>query len=369
MKVVRLVLHQSSAHYHKEETIDNRMTYPLPPVSTIIGAIHNACGYTEYHPMKISIQGKFESMGKKMYTDYCFLNSLQDDRGTLVKMKNETMLSKSFEKVASAKKSQGNSFKDNKTIQIYNEELLLEYQELKKRKEEIQVFKSTRLKRFKDLVKKRKATLAKKKKQYTKNTKEYISICNREAEVKNIEKEINDKIKCYEDKMYIVPMSKFRTLTTAPKYYEILHEVTLILHISAAEQVMEDIIQHQYDLTSIGRSEDFVTVNECKLVELQSYDSDDEIESDYAAYISANLIRNYYVTTKSNGHQRTITGTKYLLNRDYSIVGNKRVFNKCKVIYTSQHRIEQTNEEENLFYDSEPIACLRDSGKYIVNLL
>ena len=41
MKALRIVLHQDSANYKKEETLDNKMTYPLPPISTIIGAIIN----------------------------------------------------------------------------------------------------------------------------------------------------------------------------------------------------------------------------------------------------------------------------------------------------------------------------------------
>ena len=64
MKALRIVLTQSSANYKREETIDNKMTYPLPPISTIIGAIHNACNYREYHPMDISVQGKFEAKHK-----------------------------------------------------------------------------------------------------------------------------------------------------------------------------------------------------------------------------------------------------------------------------------------------------------------
>ena len=44
MKALRIVLTQSSANYKKEETVRNKMTYPLPPFSTIIGAIHSACG-------------------------------------------------------------------------------------------------------------------------------------------------------------------------------------------------------------------------------------------------------------------------------------------------------------------------------------
>ena len=110
MKAFRLVIRQTSANYRKPECVDNKMTYPLPPFSTVIGALHKACGYTEYHPMNVSIQGQYESMHREPYTDYCFLNSLQDDRGILVKMKNGEMLSTAFDKVAVAKKPQGNSF-------------------------------------------------------------------------------------------------------------------------------------------------------------------------------------------------------------------------------------------------------------------
>ena len=46
MKAFRLIIKQTSANYRKPETIKNKMTYPLPPFSTVIGALHNACGYT-----------------------------------------------------------------------------------------------------------------------------------------------------------------------------------------------------------------------------------------------------------------------------------------------------------------------------------
>lgn len=48
MKALRIILTQSSANYRKEEAIDNKMTYPLPPFSTVIGALHNACNYSTY---------------------------------------------------------------------------------------------------------------------------------------------------------------------------------------------------------------------------------------------------------------------------------------------------------------------------------
>ena len=137
MEVLRIILTQSSANYKKEEMVLNKMTYPLPPFSTIIGALHSACGYTHYHPMDISIQGKYESMHKEPYTDYCFLNSIMDDRGILVKMKNENLLSTAFDKVAKAKKPQGNSFRKGTTIEVINGELLEEYRELKELSEKI----------------------------------------------------------------------------------------------------------------------------------------------------------------------------------------------------------------------------------------
>ena len=121
MRALRIILHQSSANYRKAESDTNKMTYPLPPFSTVIGALHDICGYKEYKPMDLSIQGKYESMHREPYTDYCFLNSTMDDRGILVKMRNPNLLSTAYEKVAAAQKSQGNSFRNRVTIKVFNE--------------------------------------------------------------------------------------------------------------------------------------------------------------------------------------------------------------------------------------------------------
>ena len=48
MKVLRIHLRQTSANYRKEETIENKMTYPLPPFSKVIGALHQAAKLKEY---------------------------------------------------------------------------------------------------------------------------------------------------------------------------------------------------------------------------------------------------------------------------------------------------------------------------------
>ena len=137
MEALRIILKQSSANYRKAGTVDNKMTYPLPIPSTVIGALHNICGYTEYHSMDISIQGKFSSLSRRVYTNHCFLNNVQDDRGILVKILNSNILSNTFIKVATAKKPTGNSFEKKFTIQVHNEELLQEYCDLKKKSKEI----------------------------------------------------------------------------------------------------------------------------------------------------------------------------------------------------------------------------------------
>lgn len=360
MEALRIVLHQSSANYKREETIDNKMTYPLPPLSTIIGALHNACDYKEYHPMDLSIQGNYESMHREPYTDHCFLNSIMDDRGILVKMKNKSLLSSSFDKVATAKKSQGNSFRNGITIQVHNEKLLLEYRNLKDIKDEIQNFKETRMKKISFWIKKRKANLAMLKKTFDKKSDRYASIVSRENEIKALEKEINNRLKDYETQNYTNPISFFRSLTTSLKYYEILDNINLIIHVKADEQTLADILSNIYNLKSVGRSEDFVDIKEVKIVELKE-GSDFNVRSKYHAYIGAEefLKKNIWPGKVKAG--RAINGTKYYLNKNYEIVAGKRIFEKKQVLYTSDYGIEKTSE--NIYIDSG------DDQEYIVNFL
>ena len=361
MEAIRFILHQTGANYCKEEMVDNKMTYPLPPVSTVIGAIHKACNYTEYHEMKISIQGRYNSMHKEAYRHNAFLNSTMDDRGVLVKMCNESMLSGAYEKVATAKKGQGNSFRNNITISVQNEKLLQEYRNLKDKADEIANFEKERIKPFMDLIKKRKKTLSDKKKKLGKKTLEYKKVEAREKEIKNVEKVVNEIMKQYKEENYNKPFSKFRILNTSLKYYEVLDEVDLIIHIAADEKVLDDIEKNAYNLTAIGRSEDFVDIISVDRVELNDV-SDEVINCSYSAYVDINLVRDETIMTKGS-KGRDIVGTKYLLNRDYEIVKNKRIFKKKKVMYISEFEIDNTVGVDDLFVD------LNSGGKYIVNLL
>lgn len=360
MKALRIILTQSSANYKKEETIDNKMTYPLPPISTIIGAVHNACGYREYHPMDISIQGKFESMHMESYTDYCFLNSIMDDRGILIKMKNDTLLSKAFDKVASAKKSQGNSFREGITIQIYNKELLDEYRNLKDLKDKIDEYKKNGYKEKLEEFKNEKSKIINIKKELDKKSKELLEISKSEKDIKDKEKEFKEKVKNYEIEYYTKPISKFRSLTTSLKYYEVLNNIELVIHIRSNDETLNDIEEKIYNLKSIGRSEDFVDISEVKLVNLKE-DDDCDIKSNYSAYLKYEDVRNGCIIFDNNDVGESVSGTKYYLNKNYKIEDGKRIFEKKKVIYASQYIINETSD--NIFIDNE------DDKEYIVNFV
>lgn len=362
MKAIRLVLRQSSANYRKEESNSNKMTYPLPPFSTVIGALHVACSFKEYHPMDLSIQGNYESMHREAYTDHCFLNSIMDDRGILVKMKSSSLLSTAFDRVATAKKSQGNSFRDGKTIHVHNQGMLDEYRALKDLRDQIQVFKNTRIKRVIERIKQRKVTLSKLKKSLDHATERYTSVVHREKEIQTIEKRIKKDLKDYETENYMQHMNKFRSLVTSIKYYEILNNINLIIHVRADEDTMSSIMSNVYNLKSIGRSEDFVEVLEAKVVVL-SQREDVEIYSKNHAYIGIDHIINDQISQDIGklGAGREMNGTKYYLPKNYTIMDHKRVFETRKVLYTSDYAIEETSE--HVWLD------LEDEQAYIVNLL
>lgn len=364
MKALRIILTQNSANYRREETITNKMTYPLPPFSTVIGAIHNACGYREYKPMDISVQGTYESMGLEPYTDYCFLNSINDDRGILVKLKNENYLSNSFDKVAKALKSQGNSFLKGTTIQVYNESLLQEYRELKELKDKIECFSKGKYKKVLDTIKARKKTLGAKKKLLKDNKGKLELVKARELQIKNLEKKIKEEFERYKEENYNKPYSRFMSLTTSLKYYETLYNVKLIIHVRCDdENTLLDIEKNIYNLKSIGRSEDFVDIKEVKIVDLieEPEELDEGIVNNNYAYVDYELVKEDIVMPLNLSDDMRCNGTKYILNKNYDVIDKKRKFEKKKVVYISKYVVEET--AENLYFD------LDDKEKYIVNFI
>ena len=147
MEALRIILKQSSANYRKAGTIDNKMTYPLPIPATVIGALHNICGYREYHSMDISIQGNFEAVSKDMYKNITVLNTISD-RGTLVKMIAPNAISNAYIEVAEAVEDNANFLKEI-NIKVKNKELLEEFKNLKVLKEKLDSEKKLKLEEFK----------------------------------------------------------------------------------------------------------------------------------------------------------------------------------------------------------------------------
>ncbi len=59
MKAVLIEGYMKTAHFNVPTwTGKMELTYPMPPFSTVIGMVHNLCGWKMYHGMDISIAGK-----------------------------------------------------------------------------------------------------------------------------------------------------------------------------------------------------------------------------------------------------------------------------------------------------------------------
>ena len=354
MEALRIILKQSSANYRKAGTIDNKMTYPLPIPSTVIGALHNICGYREYHPMDISIQGKFTSLSRKVYTDYCFLNSALDDRGNLIKVVDPNAFSGAFVKVASAKKSQGNSFKDRITIQVHNEELLQEYCNLKEKSKEIEELKNSEYKKKLEEFKVLKKEIADKKKKEDKKSETFKQLSEEEKKIKLDEEKYKEDFKKFEYENYTKPYSYFQNLVTSLKSYEVLNDIFLILHIKSDEETLKDIENNIFNLQSLGRSEDFVEVIECKIVELQEVE--EVIENKLSMYINAKDFYEEKIFTETVDGDHGSGGTKYYLDKNYEITKGKREFKKVPVIYSTSVLAEESSENVKAdIYNEETI--------------
>jgi len=344
MEALRLHLKQSSANYKREEIVENKMTYPLPPFSTVIGALHNICDFKEYMPMDISIQGDYHSLCKEAYIDHCFLNTTQDDRGILIKMYNQANLSKGYQRVAYAQKPTGNSFRNGITVMVENEALIKEYRDLKNLNDQISEFKKGPYKDCLDKIKQRKKTLALKKKNIDSQEPKYKKIVNREKEISEFEKNLKHKLKILQEENYDIPIKKFRTLTTSLKHYEILSDIELIIHVKSERSTLDLILENIHKLRSLGRSEDFVELIQASIVQLVDK-VDREYKSKYHAYLDAELIDNDNEDIITNEKRNGISaqGTKYYLNKNYRFEDDKktkRIFEKKKVYYTSNYWVD-----------------------------
>lgn len=77
-KCIRIDCYQKTANYKKPMSVEVGESYRLPPYSTVIGFVHNACGFTSYHDMKVSVQGSYHTIISDMYTRY-FMGTLYEE--------------------------------------------------------------------------------------------------------------------------------------------------------------------------------------------------------------------------------------------------------------------------------------------------
>ena len=79
-RAIRLQCFQNLVNYRKPTSFIIKETFPLPPYSTVLGMIHAACGFKEFHPMKLSIQGTNSGTISELYTRYSFDGTKYDEK-------------------------------------------------------------------------------------------------------------------------------------------------------------------------------------------------------------------------------------------------------------------------------------------------
>lgn len=344
MKTLKIKCKQNHANYKKPEGVNVKETYPLPPFSTVIGAIHYACGFKEYNEMNLSIQGTHQGIEKKIYKDNVFLNSTQNDRGVLVKIPMLNTISNGNILVAKSEGgiSQGANYDKGILTKVLNEKAYAEYIGLKESKKELaeetkNVYKP-KIKQLKDEVNELKKEIKKEENDEIKREKKEL-IDKITEERKEIENHMKEKKKDIEEQL-----SYFKTLTSSVKAYELLLNVELTIHVQGSDDLIKKIEDNIYSIRSIGRSEDFVYDMECKIVELKEVEKDQKLKKPI-------LIKHKnYNNIKLKKGVKT-QGTVYYMNKNYVIENNQRKFNKERVLYTSNMLVRK--REEGFFVDCD----------------
>lgn len=80
-RAIRLQCYQNLVNYRKPTSFIIKETYPMPPYSTVLGMIHAACGFREFHPMRLSIQGTNSGTVSDLYTRYSFSAGVKYEAG------------------------------------------------------------------------------------------------------------------------------------------------------------------------------------------------------------------------------------------------------------------------------------------------
>lgn len=351
MEVLKIRFKQKNGNYRIPGTLSNRMTYPLPPLSTIIGSIHNCCNWTEYHEMNIGIIGKYDSMTTDLKR-INYIDKVRTDREMLVKVSNNIYNNSSIKKICRSIGGTGGNFKNEEKTIYFDKEELNKYFNLKTEYENLDNKKKEFDKKIKEIKKDK--TIAKKNKDFNQfNTLEEI-----ENNINTEKEKIIEKMNALNNEI-----EQYYLLHNEVCHYEILNNIDLILYVAASEEDLKEIEKNLYNFTSIGRSEDLINIIDSEIIELkEDINQVYRNPTGYNSYIDTDLIKNDKIFLNDTSETENINATVYRIPKDYKIENGRRIFNKKKVCYVSDYEVETSCK--NVYID--------DSDKeniFVVNLL
>mgnify|MGYP000952489150 CR=1 FL=1 len=170
----------------------------------------------------------------------------------------------------------------------------------------------------------------------------------------------------FEYESYTKPYSYFQNLVTSLKSYEVLNDIFLILHIKSDEETLKDIEENIYNLQSLGRSEDFVEVIECKIIELQEFSRNIRV-SKFSMYLKNKDVSDKKIIPLAVDQDHQAGGTKYYLDKNYRLEKNRRIFKKVPVVYSNF--VGAKNSSENVKLDYLEILGQDKKQEILVNFL
>lgn len=319
MKVIKIILTQTTANYRKTEQSKLRNTFPLPPISTILGSIHNAVGWEEYHPIHVSIKGEYGAISKKTYINQWVYNNVQHDRGYFVRFVAPNAFSNAYTLIAKPVlgKFKKRVLRTGEGFMVLEKEMLDNFfgmkEELKSINKELKELKAARIKETKGLTREEKKTA---RKPYDEKIE---SIMPRKEEIE------------YE-------LSHYHSFEKIPLKTDLLNDIKLVLHLIVDNpDDYRDIIEHLYDIKSFGRSEDFINIESVA-------------ELDYSVAESGIIKEHTYIPKSEckffemEGGKR-MNGTVYYLNEQYHLnEKGQRIFNRIPCLYTSNVNLKEQGE-------------------------
>lgn len=322
MKVLKLRLHQNKANYGRPECVGNRMTYYCPFPSSIIGMIHSACNFTKYIDMNVSIHCNFESKNEEFHNYLQFYNSIQKDRGLLVKVPHENVLLHTYQKVSKTLIPKKSNHFEKKNLQIFNEDLLDKYINLVNLEKILSIEKKELKNKIKEL---------KKEKLDTKTENDELKRID--IEISNVKEELDT----------------YKTLEIQPTHIEVLSNIDLIIYVQVKDEKMLNFIyNHIYNLSYLGRSQDLIDIKEAKIIDIEPI-TKNIINREYLTYIPMSLINNNTISVITGFSP---VGTIYYVSKKYEIENEKRIFKettKCLLAKTYQCN----KSSENLVFEDK----------------